>query len=128
MAVLDDVKRLAAEDFVFLSHSAVFRSPGGDAVAPAARFWYRGRLRQAGDGSWVFQPVTDTDGFFGIALGVVDGSWTSQESPGVGILINIIHQVLITTPAMLIGAAGAQPVTFFENISIGQNPGANFQS
>jgi hypothetical protein len=90
MAVQDDLKRLAAEDILYLSHSwsVSFTPPG-----PTA-FWYRGRLRQASDGSWVFQTFTGEEGVYGITMGSVGNNWSSSESPTTGLVVTITNQYL----------------------------------
>lgn len=85
MAVEDDVRRLAAEDVLYLSlyfvGSAIEQQP------PAVV--YRGRLRQALSGNWIFDPSTGTNGVAGVALGpVLATTWGSSESPATGLQVS----------------------------------------
>jgi hypothetical protein len=109
MTVYDDLKRLAAEDVVYLTFSPAVQGPvvpplagEGPAAAGAGStvtFIYRGRLRQTVDGSWVFNSSTGVNGVAGIVLGQGQSSWTSSESPGSGIEVDAsvtTGQILIT--------------------------------
>jgi hypothetical protein len=87
MAVLDDVKSLAAEDVVYLSRSFRDAMQGSSSIEV-----YRGRLRQALDGNWVFNASVGQNGILGYVLGVVDGSWQSSESPAGGLRVDITRQ------------------------------------
>ena len=97
MALDDDLRRLAAEDVLYLSLSALTSSGGpfpepsaSDAVS--ATVVYRGRLRQALNGNWVFNTSTGTNGVAGILLGpsATDNSWASSESPASGLQLTIM--------------------------------------
>lgn len=75
MAVSDDLNRLAAQDVVYL-----VRSIGTSEL-------FRGRLRQALDGTWVFNTSTGQNGVVGVNLGAVSSDWSSSESPSTGIVV-----------------------------------------
>ena len=83
MALDDDVRRLAAEEPLYLTHtaSAGAADPGG----VGHRVVYRGRLRQALNGNWVFDTSTGSSGVVGILLGPETAMWSSQEAPGMGL-------------------------------------------
>jgi hypothetical protein len=95
MAVIDDVGNLAAQDVVYLSRT--FR--GDNVMTSGSTEVFRGRLRQALSGDWVFNASTGQNGVVGFVLGGVDNTWTSNESPAAGI------QVTITRPVLTIMAA-----------------------
>src|SRR5439155_17076096 len=73
-------------------------APG--AGVPAAGFGatgstevFRGRLRQALNGDWVFNASTGQNGVVGFLLGGV-GNWSSSESPATGLQITMTFLVL----------------------------------
>lgn len=123
MAVQDDLKRLAGEDILYLSHSwSLLPTPFGSAT-----FWYRGRLRQASDASWVFQTFTGIEGVYGITLGDAGTNWSSSEIPASGLVITITNQfsqslVVPGTPSTTL------IVTMYEIITICQTPATSLQS
>jgi hypothetical protein len=82
MAVIDDLNRLAGQDVVYLTRSLSGSSTGSAEV-------FRGRLREALSGDWVFITSTGQNGVAGIFLGPQLPSWTSSESPESGLQINI---------------------------------------
>jgi hypothetical protein len=80
MAVSDDMNRLAAQDVVYLKRYMA----GGVAEV------FRGRLRQALNGEWVFNASTGQNGVVGFILGYSQQqSWTSSESPSGGIQVSL---------------------------------------
>jgi hypothetical protein len=80
MAVSDDLNRLAAQDVVYLRRYMA----GGVAEV------FRGRLRQALNGEWVFNAFTGQNGVVGFILGLPQSqTWTSSESPSSGIQVTI---------------------------------------
>ena len=85
MALSDDLNRLAAEDVVYLRKAV----PGGPAEV------FRGRLRQAGNGNWLFKTSTGQNGVIGFELGQVGAmsNWSSSESPNAGIQVFISYLV-----------------------------------
>jgi hypothetical protein len=82
MAVIDDVRKLAELDVVYLTSAP----PG---IFP--QVVYRGRLHQALDGNWVFNTFTGPNGVMGLALGGVGAAWASQETPNQGIIVTIAY-------------------------------------
>jgi len=54
---------------------------------------FRGRLRQALNGDWVFNASTGQNGVVGFLLGGV-GNWSSSESPATGLQITMTFLVL----------------------------------
>jgi hypothetical protein len=93
MAVIDDLKQLAAEDVVYLTRRVT--SPLG---AGSSTEVYRGRVRQALSGDWVFNASTGQNGAVGFILGGVGLSWTSTESPAAGIQVTITNVLMMQPP------------------------------
>jgi len=87
MPVSDDLNRLAAEDVVYLTRSILLGGGGPTEV-------FRGRLRQALNGNWVFNASTGQNGVVGFDLGHPGGmsSWSSSESPTTGVEVFISHE------------------------------------
>lgn len=81
MAVPDDLNRLAAQDVVYLTKR--FASGGVTEV-------FRGRVRQALSGNWVFNASTGQNGVIGFILGFPNQNWSSSESPGSGLQVTIV--------------------------------------
>jgi hypothetical protein len=81
VAVGDDRNRLAAQDVVFLTRALSAAASESRAVTEV----FRGKLRQAPNGDWVFTASTDQNGVVGFVLGSVAPSWTSSESSTTGI-------------------------------------------
>jgi hypothetical protein len=100
MAVQDDLRRLSQMDSVYLGWSIQ-----GDSIVTG---WHKGRLQQANDGNWIFRSISSDGAVIGFQLGMMGGTWTSDESPSSGISV----QIPITINALT--AVG--PVAF--NISI----------
>jgi hypothetical protein len=59
---------------------------------------FRGRLRQALSGDWVFNASTGQNGVVGFMLGSVGSNWNSSESPATGLQITITFQLAATAP------------------------------
>ena len=91
MAVVDDLRRLAAEDVVYLTRLLV--NPYAEVGAGATEV-LRGRVRQALSGNWVFNAFAGQNGTVGIELGSVQNSWSSAESPAAGIQVRIPYTVI----------------------------------
>jgi hypothetical protein len=92
MAVVDDLRKLAAEDVVYLTYRMLYTVgapipavPSGAILTPT--FVYRGRLRQALDGNWVFITSTGQNGVIAIMLGPAADSWSSMETPASGLQV-----------------------------------------
>lgn len=96
MTVNDDLGRLAAEPVVYLTYTPVAPASGGSTLTVV----YRGRLRQAVSGDWVFTTSTGANGVAGILLGLGLPSWTSSATPGSGVQVDASNpsaQVIIGT-------------------------------
>jgi hypothetical protein len=96
VTVNDDLGRLAAEPVVYLAYTPV--APGG--TGSTLTVVYRGRIRQALSGDWVFTTSTGANGVVGILLGPGLPSWTSSETPGGGVQVDASNpsaQVIIGT-------------------------------
>jgi hypothetical protein len=74
LALADVMARLAALDVAYLK-----RYGGEYDVSPVE--WFRGRLRQALDGTWVFNTFAGQNGVVGVELGLVDTNWWSNTLP-----------------------------------------------
>jgi hypothetical protein len=87
MALTDDLNRLAAQDVVYLTRtlSVPDGSRGGSTEV------FRGRLRQALNGDWVFNASTGQNGVVGFMLGGVNNYWSSSESPASGLQVTITN-------------------------------------
>jgi hypothetical protein len=93
MAVLDDAQQLATENVVYLTRKLSSVPPAGPGTVEV----FRGRLRQASDGEWVFSAYTGQNGFVGLVLGAIDGRWSSgQQVPSGGTVVTV--QSLIYNP------------------------------
>src|SRR5215467_14717086 len=106
MAVQDDLRRLSHLDSIYLGTSlnpadATSRFKGGSITG-----WYKGRLQQANDGSWIFRSISSDGIVVGFQLGPTNQSWTSSESPSAGIIVTI-------PIAMYIGSAGIDPAIVY---------------
>ncbi len=90
MAVADDLNKLAAEDVVYLSRTLRTMNQSSTEV-------FRGRLRQALNGDWVFNASTGQNGVVGFLLGSNLNNWGSSESPTAGLQVTAIFTVLLAT-------------------------------
>ena len=95
MTMSDDLNRLAAQDIVYLTRAiaAPVDIGGSIALSPGSTEVFRGRLRQALNGDWVFNASTGQNGVVGFLLGGV-GNWSSSESPATGLQITMTFLVL----------------------------------
>jgi hypothetical protein len=104
MAVSDDLTRLAAQD-VYLTRSIL-----GASLTEV----FRGRLRQALNGNWVFNSsMANQNETVGLDLGPIGSTWSSSESPLGGIQISISYvagQVPATAQNILL--TGVIPADF----------------
>jgi hypothetical protein len=89
MAVIDDVRRLSQLDVIFLGTQL-------GAIGSVFATWYKGRLQQANDGSWVFRSASTDGAIVGIQLGPVGVLWTSSETPIAGITVTAPFGALMT--------------------------------
>ena len=94
MAVADDLNRLAAQDIVYLSRYFMAVGVNAPSGASSAKEVFRGRLRQALNGNWIFNAFTGQNGVVGFNLGQLQPTWGSFESPGSGIQVNINNPAL----------------------------------
>jgi hypothetical protein len=87
MAVIDDLNRLAAQDVVYLAKTL----SGGAVQAPGfSTEVFRGRVRQALDGNWVFNASTGQNGVVGFMLGSTGQNlWTSSDLPASGLQVTV---------------------------------------
>ena len=90
MAVSDDLNRLATQDLVYLSRSI----QGGPNQISSSKEVFRGRLRQALTGNWVFNASIGQNGVVGFDLGPATEMWGSGESPAAGLQVNISTPLL----------------------------------
>ena len=112
MAVIDDLNRLAAQDVVYLSRSYSAATPlPGEFNATQV---FRGRLRQALDGNWVFNAFTGQNGVVGFNLGPIMQYWSSGESPAGGIEVTINGPVIQNVLNELITLTTLIPSDFSE--------------
>ena len=89
MAVADDLRQLGQLDVAYLTS----RLEGGANATSAITF--RGRLRQALDGNWVFNTFVGQNGVIGINLGQMsEVNWSSEDTPAGGLQISITHFVI----------------------------------
>jgi hypothetical protein len=88
MTVQDDLRRLSQLDSIYL----------GNGQAGAVTSWFKGRLQQANDGSWIFRSISSDGTVVGFQLGPANQSWTSSESPSTGITVTISVTISITIP------------------------------
>ena len=98
MAVTDEqVKRLAADDVVYLTRSI------SNLLFPTEVF--RGRLRQALNGNWVFNSsIGGQNGTVGFDLGPVSqNTWQFAEAPATGIQITIIYPAAPAQETVVLG-------------------------
>jgi hypothetical protein len=78
-AVGDDLRRLTQVDSIYLGYSP---------MAPLTS-WFKGRLQQANDGSWIVRSVSTDGAVSGFQLGLVQSNWESTETPNTGITVTI---------------------------------------
>jgi hypothetical protein len=90
VALTDDLNKLAAQDVVYVTRK----------VGNGPTEVFRGRLRQALNGDWVFNASTGQNGVMGFILGGVSPSWNSSESPTTGLQITVSFP---TNPGIVAG-------------------------
>jgi hypothetical protein len=84
VAITDDLRSLEATDVLYL---ALQDAPRADGFRPT--LIYRGRLRQALSGNWVFDASTGANGVAAVILGTEGDTWTSSDSPAAGLQVTI---------------------------------------
>ena len=92
MAVIDDVRRLMQLDFMFLGVSYLSSSS-------SQTVWHKGRIQQANDGTFIFRSISSDGTVVGAQLGNVGAQWSSTETIGGGISV----QILIASASPLAG-------------------------
>jgi len=94
MAVQDDLRRLTQVDSIYLGYT-VQNYEGSPFTS-----WFKGRLQQANDGSWIVRSVSTDGAVSGFQLGQVWQNWQSTEAPNTGITVSIpiMLSIPITTP------------------------------
>ena len=100
MAVVDDLRRLGQLDSIYLGHQVTNYLAPNEPNIPVTS-WYKGRLQQANDGTWIFRSISADGTVCGFQLGAVQDIWQSSEAPASGI------QVSIPINLLLPGAVGA---------------------
>jgi hypothetical protein len=93
MTVQDDLLRLSqVVDSIYLGFTVpnTFGSPFTS--------WFKGRLQQANDGSWIVRSVSQDGAIAGFQLGQVQPNWQSSEAPTTGITVTIPINLQIPTP------------------------------
>jgi hypothetical protein len=95
MAVQDDLRRLSQMDSIFLGWSASSSNPAPLPPGGSITSWYKGRVQQAADGSWIFRSISQDGSVVGYQLGSPLPSWSSDEQPSTGIRVFIpVTQVI----------------------------------
>jgi len=89
MAVQDDLRRLGELDSIYLG-ATLNSYPAGSVTS-----WYKGRLQQANDGSWIFRSISSDGTVVGFQLGPANQGWASSETPSSGIVVTIPITVYI---------------------------------
>jgi hypothetical protein len=112
MAVFDDLRRLAELDVVYLTKVIKGNTQGSTTI-------FRGRLREALNGSWIFNTGINQNGVAGIDLGVQQDSWLSSETPSQGLIVSINIPIIIplVVPIPNVGDIVLQ-VNFSEEIEL----------
>src|SRR6516165_12760624 len=94
MAVQDDLRRLSQLDSIYLGNMYI-NYPLGTLPSPHITSWYKGRLQQANDGSWIFRSISSDGTVVGFQLGPANQGWASSETPSSGIVVTIPITVYI---------------------------------
>jgi hypothetical protein len=95
MALADDLNKLATQDVVYLTRTFSgmgIQGPQGHGSTEV----FRGRLRQALNGDWVFNASTGQNGVVGFVIGSINqNSWISSESPASGLQVTVTFNALM---------------------------------
>jgi hypothetical protein len=97
MAVQDDLHRLGQLDGIYLGWS-VQNITDGNAGTPVTS-WYKGRVQQANDGSWLFRSISADGAVVGFQLGPISANWASNENPATGTSVTIPISIMMVQPA-----------------------------
>jgi hypothetical protein len=82
--------------------------------------WFKGRLQQANDGSWIVRSVSTDGAVSGFQLGPVQQNWQSTETPNTGITVSIpinlnvpqqVNPIQITTGSIVLQQQLPQELT-----------------
>jgi hypothetical protein len=92
MAVEDDLRRLTQVDSIYLGYGSL-------SLGQFITSWFKGRLQQANDGSWILRSVSTDGAVSGFTLGPVQPNWTSSETPNTGITVLIPINLDVPTQA-----------------------------
>ena len=95
MAVADDLNRLTQDAVVYLTQQLTGNSLYGQEpgmLNPGSKVVYRGRLRQAINGNWVFNTSLGTNGVSGVVLDPNQGAWNTNDTPG-GIEVTAVYGI-----------------------------------
>ena len=69
--------------------------------------WFKGRLQQVNDGTWIVRSVSTDGAVSGFQLGSVQQNWQSTETPNTGITVSI--PINLNVPSGPPGPFGPQP-------------------
>jgi hypothetical protein len=114
MAVEDDLRRLTQVDSIYLGYSVVL------SFGQSITSWFKGRLQQANDGSWIVRSVSTDGAVSGFQLGPVQQNWQSTETPNTGITVSIpinlnvpqqVNPIQITTGSIVLQQQLPQELT-----------------
>jgi hypothetical protein len=92
MAVQDDLRRLTQVDSIYLGCTV------NNMWGPFSS-WFKGRLQQANDGSWIVRSISTDGAVSGFQLGQITQNWQSTETPNTGITVYIPIILNIPTTA-----------------------------
>jgi len=95
MAVQDDLRRLSQLDSIYLGTSLNPADVTSRLQSGSITGWYKGRLQQANDGSWIFRSISSDGAVVGFQLGPANQGWASSETPSAGIVVKIPITVYI---------------------------------
>jgi hypothetical protein len=98
MTVQDDLRRLSQLDSIYLGNMQTSYAAG------AFTSWYKGRLQQANDGSWIFRSISSDGTVVGFQLSSVYPGWGSFEAPSTGIVVTIPINVFVNPTVQFISA------------------------
>jgi hypothetical protein len=96
MAVQDDLRRLSEVDSIYIGYSVtIYNLPSTSPGLPFTS-WFKGRLQQADDGSWIVRSISSDGAIAGFQLGTAMPSWQSSETPAGGTVISIPINIVLT--------------------------------
>jgi hypothetical protein len=101
-------------DSIYLGYSVVL------SFGQSITSWFKGRLQQANDGSWIVRSVSTDGAVSGFQLGPVQQNWQSTETPNTGITVSIpinlnvpqqVNPIQITTGSIVLQQQLPQELT-----------------